>query len=363
MKGLTIAEVEDSYLNFFTPALMCAAGLFLINMISNSLSLYGWITEVDFNTFNYIISIFAGILVFFIGTKIMIPNLKIEDADYKKPNKSGLLLVILIFSVVITIRILLGSLFDNFGKIEIYTPWYVNTYTELFDPALLTIFLVNRLLISGIVSVILYQRILIPLLEDRGLSPFFSILLVSVSYAMLDIPFYIQHSEIMNSVFWFSSTFLYSFATGIIYVLTRNIAYSILYGTFYQLYKIINEIAIILEDPLFVSLYEVLDEFLLIFCILNVFLFVIISPKLPAISEWRKILSKKSYGLVNKGIIGYFLIAFYLIAIQFIIDNLREGISEISAPIYLFFTASFYLFAFSIPWWLSISTEYAQDIE
>lgn len=364
MKGLEIAEIENSYLNFFTPALMCGAGLFLLMMITHMLSLTYWILDFDFPAVNYLVSILTGVVIFIISNMFIIPRLKVDDTEYKKPDSDGYFLVIIVFSIIITIRILLESSYDLLGlHRDLYSPWYVTTYQQLFDPILLMLFLINRFIISGLVSIYLYQRIIIPLLEDRGLSPLLSVILVALSYALLDIPFYVQYSELMNSIFWFTSTFLYGFAVGLIYILTRNIGLSILYGSIYQLYKIIMELAIFLNDPFFLSLYTLVHELLIYVSLLIIILFFVFRSKIVSLPEWIKILKKKSHGLINKGIIGFFIISLYLIILQYIIENLSDAFREVSTEIFLLFTASFYLVAFSIPWWLSISTEYAQDID
>lgn len=46
MRKLIIVEIENSYLNFFTPAVCIAAGLFLYSLISWPLSLLNWVFQM-----------------------------------------------------------------------------------------------------------------------------------------------------------------------------------------------------------------------------------------------------------------------------------------------------------------------------
>lgn len=369
MKKIEIVEIENSYFNFFTPALICALGLFLIFLIRNSLLLTEWVTtnilSIKNLNVNYIVAIMTGIIVSLVCYFLLIPRLKVGDADYKKPTQEGLILVSITFCFILALRILIEFLYKIIGlNKEFCGPWFVQTYSELEDPFLFVLFLCNQLIINGLVSVLIYQRIVIPLLEDRGLSPFHAVIITAIAYASLNLPTYLQIPNFFSNIFWFLSTFLFSIATGIIYILSRNLIFSILYSFLYHMYRMTNEIGIFLKNPLIKPIYIIMDEFIVLTSLGIILYFFLSRSRINIHIEWIKTLKKNSYDYIGKGLVGFFIITLLLIFVQFLINHMTESVLKLSStPSYLFFSVAFYLIAFSIPWWLSISTEYLQDLD
>ncbi|MFX1506555.1 MAG: hypothetical protein ACFFDC_10610, partial [Promethearchaeota archaeon] len=76
--------------------------------------------------------------------------------------------------------------------------------------------------------------------------------------------------------------------------------------------------------------------------------------------KWVSIIKTHSAPKIGRGIIGYFFISVVLVIIQIFISNIIHTL--FSSDIFLIFAAYtlFYFIAFSIPFWLSITSEYAQ---
>jgi membrane protease YdiL (CAAX protease family) len=364
MKKVTIAEIENSFLNFFTPALIVALGFFLLNLIGFPLSFFNWfILEMDLladlNLLNVSFAIFSNFVVFLFTYLVFIPRLKLEDSTYEKPNFGKLIVVPIIFSIAIFFRILLTFSFETSGvKIYYVTPWFLTSYSLLFDPNFLYLFLVYELVTIPLFTEIVYRRMVIPLLEDRGLSPIFAVILSSLGFCFLELPYFISTTNYLGTLFWFISTFIYGFATGMVYILTRNVLFSILYASLYHVYRMIDFLGVIQKNELLLLIRDLIHLAVLLGGLLLLLYITLIIFRKESTAKWIKIIKIKSVPNIKRGIIGFFVISLILLGIQILADTLIAHLTQY--PLSFVFYSIFYLIAFSIPFWLSITTEYVQ---
>ncbi|MFW9779897.1 MAG: type II CAAX prenyl endopeptidase Rce1 family protein [Candidatus Heimdallarchaeota archaeon] len=370
MKKFSIVEIEDSYLNFFTPAIIIASGYFLINLIDWPLSLLPWAVNqaricFDFNLLFLLLPIISSVLVSLIVYFVFIPRLKVIDAEYRPLTKRNLILVLILFCVAMTIRIsYTNALTDLLGaSIEPLIPWYLGSYRLLlFNPMYVYLFLIGRITIH-IFSELLYRRTAIPALEDRGLGPSHAVIISSIGFILLDLPYYLTSPNLLSNIFWLGSTFIYAVLTGFIYVFTRNMLYCFLYAVVYDFYKLTDILGSELNIEFLASIHEAITLIALITGTLTVIYFIVtisISRSQLA-TDWLKTLRTPSAPNIGKGVVGFNLIAFGLVFSQYIISTLIKAITQFRLPDYVLFHTMFFLAAFTIPFWLSITTEYALD--
>lgn len=363
MRKLIIFEIENSYLNFFTPAVCIAAGLFLYGLISWPLSLLNWVfhifkINIDLKLLPLILQNLSGLIVCLIVYFVFIPRLKVQDADFKKASSISFIIVLLVFCTVIFFRILLTAMVEFFGvKIEAPFPWFLKSYDQLLNPMGMFFFLLYQLIISPLFTELVYRRTVIPLLEDRGLSPIHAVILSSLGFCLLYLPSYIQTSNPLNSLYWFVSTFLFGLATGIIYILTRNILFPILYAAFYYVYRLTDTFGSYFGNELLLMIQN-LTNYATLLAGLVVIMYVIlklIAPKSP--TNWVNIIKMRSVLNIKRGVIGFFIISFGLTGIQLLMNPIQKILTNSE---YFIVNTLFYLVVFTIPFWLIITTEYAQ---
>ena len=367
MRKFSIIEIENSYLNFFTPAVLIAAGIFLQYLFSWPLSFLNIIFAeadglIDLNVMNAIIGNVTGIAICCVVYFIFIPRLKVQDAEYEDPNPKSLITVCSVFLIVLCLRIIVSFSFELMGR-SIYPrhPWFINSYNLLSDPIISILFLTYQFILLPIYIELLYRRTIIPLLEDRGLSPFFSVILSSFGFCLLFLPDYLQTTNYPGTAFWFISTFLFGLATGLIYIFTRNVLFSIFYSICYYAYRFSGEIGSSLQDDFLLTANFLLSILILIggLILLISFIWILLSQKESSLA-WVNVLRTPSVPKITRGIIGYLLISVVLVIIQLLVSRLI--ITLFSSDLLLMFGAYtlFYLVAVSIPFWLSITSEYAQ---
>lgn len=364
MRKLEIIEIENSYLNFFTPAVIVAVGYFLWNLIIWPLTIFhhynfGGI-NIDSDIFNAILAILSGLLVGLIVYFVFIPRLNVLDVDYKKPDKIGFIIVLFVFGFVIFYRFLMTVLFEFFGT-EIYftMPWFVWNNDLLLDSQFMVLFLIYQLIINPLFTELVYRRTVIPLLEDRGLSPFSAVIISSFGHCLFSLPYYIYNPNYLANLYWFMSTFIFGFATGIIYILTRNVLFPILYATLYYVYRLTDGLGEAFNND-FLLITRDLIHFSVILVGLAITGYIIWNLVNKFDPEWIKLIKCPSVPHVKRGIIGFLVISFILVGSQILVTTIIDNLTKLADLGNIFSHAIFYLIAFSIPFWLTITSEYAQ---
>jgi hypothetical protein len=366
VKKFSIVEIEDSYLNFFTPAVLVAAGLFLQYFFTWPLSfinilIYESDRTINLDLLGAIIANVIGVIICFIVFFLLIPRLKVQDTEYEDITSRSVLIVCGVFLVVLFFRIIVSFFFEFIGStIYLVRPWFIDSYILLSDPLIRVLFLSYQFVLLPIYTELLYRRTIIPLLEDRGLSPILAVILSSLGFCLLFLPEYMRTTNYPGTAFWFISTFLFGLATGLIYILTRNVLLSIFYSMLYYAYRYSGELGPIFNNELLIAANFLLSIFILV-CGLVLVIYVIWTLlQKKSSQQWVNVIKTPSAPKIGRGIIGYFFISVVLVIIQIFASDIIHSL--FSSDILLIFAAYtlFYLVAFSIPFWLSITSEYAQ---
>jgi hypothetical protein len=82
---------------------------------------------------------------------------------------------------------------------------------------------------------------------------------------------------------------------------------------------------------------------------------------------WLKIIRKRSVPNIKRGIAGFFFISLGLLLVQTFVIVIGREVTNFyhnfpqNLPQYFIYVTIFYLIAFTVPFWLTVSTEYAKD--
>ncbi len=370
LRKINIAEIENSYLNFFTPAVIVAIGYFLFNLIAWPLAFIQWLTgEIDSTTFGLIVMILILFLISGIVLFLFIPRLKVLDVDYKEVSGIGLVTVFLLVCVAASFQTLLKELYRFLDiKLKNEEPWFISSYKDLKDPILLLLFLFYSCCAYPIFTELFYRRMIIPLLEDRGLSPFHAVILSSLGFAFIELPSIFIDPNYTYYTYTLLLVLILGFCAGLIYILTRNVLFPVLFGTLYYFYDNIGFLGKILEKNSLHMMYDLLTgiSFLISLGVMIYIILKLIETEITV--NWVKEIKKTSVPNIHRGVIGFFILSLGLLGIQILVVKIGRNITNTEEhypanvfPDYFTFITIFYLIAFSVPYWLTISTEYAQD--
>ncbi|MFX0085394.1 MAG: type II CAAX prenyl endopeptidase Rce1 family protein [Candidatus Hodarchaeota archaeon] len=375
MRKFEIVEIENSYLNFFTPAVIIATGYFLYNLFIYPLLILQWLSYEDnpnfsidfFDLWNLIIPNVSTLLAVLFVIYILIPKLNILDASIRRIRKRSFVITFLIFSIIVTLRIFLTIFFEEVLEADIILdpPWYLRTYDQLTVIIFMFLFLVYQLILRPLLSEFIFRRTAIPLLEDRGLSPSHAVLLTSIGYCLLLLPMFFENTNLLSNIYWTISTFLFGLGTGIVYILTRNVLLSILYASFYHCYRLIDTLGFYFQNDL--VLISTIIDILIILAFLVAIIIIFWDQFNEQIStNWISILKKKSVPNIRNGIIGFFIFSALFVGIQYILTETidRMTINPLTGqqnyPDIFFLYTLFYLIIFSVPFWFTLKSEYTQ---
>ncbi len=375
MRKFEIVEIEKSYLNFFTPAVIIAIGYFLYNLFIYPLLILQWLSYEDnprfsidfFDLWNLIIPNVSTLLAVLFVVYILIPRLNILDAPIKGIRKRSFVITFLIFSIIVSIRIFLTIFFEELLETDIILgpPWYLRTYDQLSVTIFMFLFLVYQLILKPLFSEFIFRRTAIPLLEDRGLSPSHAVLLTSIGYCLLLLPMFFDNTNLLSNIYWTISTFLFGIGTGIVYILTRNVLLSVFYAACYNSYRLIDTLGDYFQNEL--ELFSTLTDILIILVSLAVITIIFWDQFNEQIStKWVNILKKNSVPNIKNGIIGFFIFSVLVVGIQYIITEIIDRITinpltgQQNYPDIFILYSLFYLIIFSVPFWFTLKSEYTQ---
>ncbi|MHA2307277.1 MAG: hypothetical protein ACXACU_18005 [Candidatus Hodarchaeales archaeon] len=366
-------------MNFFTPTVIIATGHFLYNLFIYPLVIIQWLSyenKIDLSMIDIytimIPNITCLLSVLFVYYIIM-PRLNVLDAEYQPGRQNSIYIFLVVFFIFVTFRIIVTLFFNTLGvPTGSSSPWYlgIKSYSLLTEPIFLIFFLSYQLLLNPLFTQLLFRRTVIPLMEDRGLSPFLAVILSSIGFTLLDLPFYIDlvlsGNSIFIAVYWTFSTYLYGLGTGIIYVLTRNIKFSFLYASAYQLYKMILVFDKYFKKELIYS-FKFLTEFYIILVGIIVLFYLLWSlVSRTYVQTTVSILKRSSVPNISRGVLGFLILSILFAVLHHIISeiiDLTTFNSELMIPnypdIFILYTV-FYLIIFSVPFWITTKSEYTQ---
>jgi len=319
---------------FSTPAILAAGYLSLQFLIEFPLAFLLFIVQLtdDIVISKFLVLIISQMILTAIIIFVITPFLKVKDVEFTAINYTSFLRFITVFclfwAVTIPITLIFSVLSTNLGIGEVIyektLPLSIDYRGNLFS---IILWLLAGTLGFTIFMEYLFRRTLIPLFEKRGLSPFAAVITSSIAFALVNIPnylgiqitiltesnlfiLYFSRYGLLNSLFYslnlFVTTFILGIACGIVYILTRNIIFSIMVHCLGILpYYLID---LFHDNIMFISLLGILIIVINISGLLVALFtgYTIFKPSSQ--TDWMTILKKKSEIDINRGIIGFFAI-------------------------------------------------------
>jgi membrane protease YdiL (CAAX protease family) len=182
---------------------------------------------------------------------------------------------------------------------------------ELISPFTILLLLAPIVVGAPLFEELVYRRILIPLLEERGMSPSGAVFASSLFFTLLHAPTDILNGNFTGTVVHLLSVLFLAFALGISYIKTRNILYPmIIHGGV----NAISTLAIVVQYNSELSLvYEV---FILILVIVGFLYALFISWRRVKSSRIRDIVRTRPFLHINRSFVGYLTVSLGLLTFQ-----------------------------------------------
>lgn len=217
-------------------------------------------------------SIFGSIIVYF----ILLPRFKLASAKIKfTVNKKDLSNSISLFSLYWIILMVLTTFFsfislNSNSKLNIFTSFNFISI-ELFSNFLnLVLWILGNIIFLVLLQELLYRRLIISLLEKKGISPLISVLMASITFAIVSVFLLIEFESklftgslvsidtmydenmLLYVLYHLLTKFLLGSVCGLVYILTRNVFYPVLTHSLNNLSIFLIYIALMLNNQLLV---------------------------------------------------------------------------------------------------------------
>jgi membrane protease YdiL (CAAX protease family) len=340
-----IEEKNGKFLNFFKPLMVVGAGGMLLNFLSFLISLViifiGPSFPLDIVITNLLILLFSQIIGIFIVYYVFIPIFKAKNVEYRKFTISNSLRTALLicgtFTLIVCTNFILIFIFSSFNLIP--QSGYTNILLDsghLANPLNILIYYLPVTIGAPIFEELVYRRLLIPLLEKRGMKPLTAIISSSFVFAIAHLPGDLLNGNLSGGIIHISGVFLIGVSLGLIYSLTRNVIFPIIIHGVLNFISFSGPLVILIGDSTLILSYYIIYWTIFI-AGFGVLLFGLWQFFKKQTAEWIILLRKKVPKRILYGFIGFIILGIFIVFIPLMIELafLSLGLAAYNALLYL----------------------------
>ena len=333
MDAVLILEKEEHLLNFFTPIVLVFMCLLLASLLAQPIE-YLLLNQSFIPTsegdpvLTLIILSLRNFISVVIIWKWIIPFCKSSNVVHLPTDSRKILKAIIIatlaYSLITISSIIIFGLFNLFKLDEPETSYGQLVFTEHhIIPINIIVLFVAVSIAAPFFEEIVFRRILIPLLEERGMSPFTAVITSSLAFTLTHVPNDLIHGNLTNAVRHSLAVFILGIIFGISYVYTRKLIYPIL------IHGIVNGISFLpsiakLNDTIFV-LWRITLILVLIIGLIS-WVYVIRKFFKDPNAKFVRVIKKRSFINIFPGLWGLLITFLGLILGEFILENLLNNL-------------------------------------
>ncbi|MFW9991360.1 MAG: type II CAAX prenyl endopeptidase Rce1 family protein [Candidatus Odinarchaeota archaeon] len=314
-KKRLVQEKGGSFLNFFTPAIVAALyvpiQLLIQFFVTIVLSLVQLTSDPVINTLLiiFVSQMIGAAMIYF----AIIPLFKVRNVDFGAISKASSFKTLAIYCLLWLF--LVPSYVGYFLLSNILEMETTSSYNSLLLTAdqagilfNLVVFLAALTIGPALFEEYLFRRTLIPLLEERGMSPVAAVLASSLAFALVHVPNDLINGSVIYAAEHFWSVIVLGMACGIAYVVTRNVIFSVLIHCFGNMTSLVANLLLVMENGTLLTALGLLTLTLIItgLAVAVHALWKLFRP--PTRSGWLLTLKEKSSVRIRSGLIGFLVV-------------------------------------------------------
>jgi len=343
---MKIIDNKGKFLNFLASSIVVGVGGLLLGFLSNLVLFTFVIAQIylplDYIILTLLILFLSQIIGIFIVYYLLIPLFKVKDSEYRPLNLFNSLRTIMLicgtFTLIVSINFILFYIFRLFSLNP--QSGYNNVLLSsehLTNPLNILIYYLPLTVGAPVYEELVYRRLLIPLLEKRGMGPSIAIFSSSLLFALAHLPDDLISANITGIIMHISAVFLIGVSLGLIYILTRNVFYSIIIHGILNFISFSGPLVILIVNSILTLSYDI------IYWITYILGFIVIILGLWQFfrkreAEWVILVREKNTKSILYSFFGFLFIGtisiFVPLLIQITIVNL--GIAIYNILLYLF---------------------------
>ena len=337
-----IKEKNGKFLNFFTASMVVGVGGLLLGFLSILISFIIVLTEFyllfDYTVISLLILFLSQFIGIFIVYYVFIPLFKAKNSEFRSitifNSVRTILLICGIFTIIVSINFILFYIFRvfNLNPQSGYTNILLSP-EHLTNPLNILIYYLPLIIGAPVYEELVYRRLLIPLLEKRGMSPLAAILSSSLLFALVHLPGDLISGNLSGTIMHISAVFLIGVSLGLIYILTRNVFYSIIIHGILNFISFSGPIVTVIAISTLTLTYDIIywSIYIVGFGVLFYGLWQFFRKR---DAEWVVLVREKNTMSILYGFSGFIVIAtvsgFIPLLIQFTVVNLELAVYNVS---------------------------------
>lgn len=324
---MEIQERDEGLLNFFTPAIIIIIGLLVLSIGALSLIMVQFFVPVIIPD-----PIMASIQMNLVGQTIgiivtlffLIPFFKLQKVAKRTPTMFRTLKVLGVacFTLTVAMGLALVLFFVTTAlgiPIEHSYGDIILGPQHLSNPWNIVMFFATATIGAAVFEELIFRRMLIPSLQQRGMAPTAAVFASSLGFALIHVPNDLINGSPGYVVTHFITTFAIGLMLGFVYVFTQHVIYPMIIHGFINAVSFTELILLSINDFNLLLIYTGILLVLLLIGIIVGALALFFYFRDPP-QRWVLTLKVKSRVNIITGLIGYLIIAFSLISIQVLVE-------------------------------------------
>ncbi|MFX1536752.1 MAG: lysostaphin resistance A-like protein [Promethearchaeota archaeon] len=369
---MLIKEKNETWLNFFTPALAVAVGAALfgfLNLVTVFVLPFAELVlpfELDIVTVSLLImflsQMIGAVIVFF----VLIPFFKVKKVEYQTVTGFNFLRTILLACFTLAAGYLIGivlvNIFSIFGLVPQsgYGGIFL-TAEHIANPFIIVLYFAPLTVGAAIFEELVYRRMLIPLLEERGMAPFAAVVASSLIFAFGHLPNDLINGNLAGAVIHMWNVIVIGFILGLTYILTRNILFSMIIHGVLNFVSFAGPLIQVMENDGLMAVYGLILLLMLLVGI-AVAIFAIWQYLRVSTADWVTLIKEKSTTNILPGLVGFLVIAAVLkllpLFMEIYISVLAYIFSNLGILLFVILLGIGYIILLVTLLWLVRKTEY-----
>ncbi len=323
-----LVQTKSRFLDFLTPAMATESGMIVAALLSLPLLfiilLFDFLLPLNSVSGNLLLLGMSQLIGFFIVKFGFIPLFRSKEIVHESVNtvnfRKMIMGITIVYSMAILSNIILISIFNSFDSTPQSGYGSILITKELLnDPLTLTLYFLVPTLGAGVFEELVYRRMVIPLLEERGMAPKSAALASAFIFALSHLPNDLINGNLSGGIVHVWGVFLIGTMMGLIYVLTRNIIYPIIMHATVNFISFLGPYVLLSESLGLLILYE-----LIVFALIGVGsifgVYLLIQYFRHSDKEWIQMLKTRSLLDIKKGFLGYMIITTVILTALVTID-------------------------------------------
>ena len=323
-----IQEKSSNFTDFLIPAVAICLGSIIMALIQIFSVVLLLLAEPIILVDEPITSLLIVLLSQMIGAPIvyygLISFFKVKESEYRPITMNSFGKTFLLFCVSFSVYGISSLIFTNICLAFDLIPQsgFSNiflTAEHLQNPLKIFLFLFPTTIGAAVFEELLYRRMLIPLLEQRGMSPFSAVFASSLVFALGHLITDLVGGNLAGGIIHVWTVFLLALALGMTYVLTRNVFFPILIHATSNFISFLAPLLILMEADILLQI----RSFTVITLIITggiIGINAIFKYLSDSRTEWLKIIKMKSEYNITRGLVGFMIIAYLLISIPVMLE-------------------------------------------